>query len=199
MLRTPRRGFLALVGSGALLASCGDGDDDGAGGGGAQDRQGDLGIVNYALTLEFIEAQFYEQVLDAGVIKRPHVLKVVRSIEQDEQEHVDALTVVAQQLGGGAAKAPKVSFDDVIKGGEAKVLATAALVENLGAAAYLGQAGRIENPEVLAAALSIHSNEGRHAAALNWAVGRPMTQSGAFAKPATMAEVLRQVKPFLVS
>ena len=47
------------------------------------------------------------------------------------------------------------------------MLETAAAVENLGAAAYLGQARRIQTKEILAAALSIHTVEARHAAALN--------------------------------
>jgi len=75
----------------------------------------------------------------------------------------------------------------------------AATVENLGASAYLGQAGNIQSKEVLAAALSIHTVEARHAAALNSLTGRPPTPDGAFAKPATMAQVLPQVKPFIVS
>ena len=87
----------------------------------------------------------------------------------------------------------------MIKGGEKKVLETAATVENLGAAAYLGQAGLIQSKEVLAAALAIHSVEGRHAAALNQAVGKTIVPDGAFAKPASMDEVLPQVKPFLQS
>ena len=78
-----------------------------------------------------------------------------------------------------------------------KVLETAAAVENLGAAAYLGQAGRIKSKDILAVALSIHSVEGRHAAALNSAVGKTIVPDGAFAKPVSMAEVLPKVKPFL--
>ena len=77
------------------------------------------------------------------------------------------------------------------------VLETAATVENLGAAAYLGQAGRIESKDILAAALSIHCVEARHAAALNRLVGKSIVPDGAFAKPASMDEVLPKVKPFL--
>ena len=87
----------------------------------------------------------------------------------------------------------------MINGGPDKILQTAAAVENLGAAAYLGQAGNIMSPEVLAAALSIHSVEGRHAATLNTVLGMSVTPDGAFAKPATMDEVLAKVKPFIAS
>ena len=74
---------------------------------------------------------------------------------------------------------------------------TAASVENLGAAAYLGQAGNIQSKEVLAAALSIHTVEGRHAAVLNQAIGKSIVPDGAFAKPATMEEVLEAVQPYI--
>ncbi|HWH44373.1 MAG TPA: ferritin-like domain-containing protein, partial [Thermoleophilaceae bacterium] len=79
------------------------------------------------------------------------------------------------------------------------ILETAASVENLGAAAYLGQAGRIKDKEILAAALAIHTVEGRHAAALNTLVGKSVVPDGPFAKPATMDEVLEAVKPFIAA
>ncbi len=75
----------------------------------------------------------------------------------------------------------------------------AATVENLGAAAYLGQAGKIKSKEILAAALSIHSVEARHAAALNLMLGKGVTPDGGFAKPMSMAQVLPAVKPFIVA
>ena len=74
----------------------------------------------------------------------------------------------------------------------------AGTVENLGAAAYLGQAGNIESPEVLAAALSIHSVEARHAATLNTLLGLSITPNGAFGAPADVATVLKSVEPFIV-
>ena len=75
---------------------------------------------------------------------------------------------------------------------------TGGTVENLGAAAYLGQAANIESPEVLASALAIHSVEGRHAAALNTLLGKSITPDGAFAKPADAKTVLKSVEPFIV-
>jgi hypothetical protein len=65
------------------------------------------------------------------------------------------------------------------------------------AAAYLGRAAAIESPDVLAAALSIHSVEGRHAAVLNVLTGQKPTPDGAFAQGADMSEVLAAVQPFL--
>jgi hypothetical protein len=79
------------------------------------------------------------------------------------------------------------------------VLTLAATIENAGAAAYLGQANRIRDKEVLAAALSIHSVEARHAATLNGLVGLPPTPQGSFAAPLSMEEVLTTVQQFIVS
>jgi len=79
----------------------------------------------------------------------------------------------------------------------AQVTALAASVENLGASAYLGQAGNIKSPEILAAALAIHTIEARHAATLNLLLKKSPTPDGAFAKPMSMAQVLAVVKPFI--
>lgn len=170
--------------------------------------KGDIAIVNYALTLEYLEAQFYADVIASGVIKDPKVGSLAKKFGETEQQHVDALTAAVKQLGGTPAAKPKASFQSVIQGGPSKILSTAATVENLGAAAYLGQAGKIKSKDILAAALSIHSVEARHAAALNELIGAgfqgsgPLNGSipdGAFAKPMDMAEVLKAVKPFLTA
>lgn len=73
----------------------------------------------------------------------------------------------------------------------------AGAAENLGAAAYLGQAGNIHSKEILAAALAIHTVEARHAATLNTLLKKSPTPDGAFAKPMPMAQVLAVVKPFI--
>jgi rubrerythrin len=197
-----RRRFLRVMGgtgaAGALaifMAACGD-EDEAASDTRMADSSGDLEIVQYALTLEHLETDFYNAVIDSGVVKDMALAKVATMIRDNEQEHVDALTQTVRKLGGKPMR-PKTTFDAVIDGGEEMVLETAATVENLGAAAYLGQAGRIKSKEILAAALAIHSVEGRHAAALNSVVGRSIVPDGAFAKPASMAEVLPKVKPFL--
>ena len=202
-----RKRFLKMMGGTSaaaafsiFLAACGEDEKKKSGGepkeSGGGSMKGDLEIVQYALTLEHLETDFYDAVIKSGVIKDKALAEVATMIRDNEQEHVDALTKTVEQLGGKPMK-PKTTFDAVIKGGAQKVLETAATVENLGAAAYLGQAGRIKSKEVLAAALSIHTVEARHAAALNKVVGKTIVPDGAFAKPASMEEVLPLVKPFL--
>jgi len=189
-----------------FVAACGGSDEPtggGGGGGGGGDKpsgskgsQGDIDIVNYALTLEFLEADFYQQVIDSGEVTGP-AAEVAKFIGANEQEHVAALMATVEDLGGTPVQAPQTNFEDVLAGGQKMILATAASVENLGAAAYLGQAGNIENMDILAAALSIHTNEARHAAVLNQVTGKSIVPDGAFAKPATMEQVLKTVKPFI--
>lgn len=203
-----RRRFFAVTGgagaSAAFLAACGDDEESTSTSSTTQTAstgqsetaefgEGDLGIVNYALTLEYLEAGFYTAVAGSGLFKGDD-LALIKTIGQHEQEHVDALTATAKQLGGKPAKEPKATFplEDA-----KSVLELAATVENLGAAAYLGQAANIESPEILAAALSIHSVEARHAAVLNGLIGDEPTPDGGFAQPADVKTVLDAVQPFL--
>jgi rubrerythrin len=202
-----RRRFLAVGGSttavAAFLAACGD--DSGtttttsmqpSSGAGetAEFGKGDVGILNYALTLEYLETAFYADVVKSGLFKGAD-LKTIEKFGQEEKEHVEALTAAVKQLGGKPAPEPKAEFP--LKSAKS-VLELAGTVENLGAAAYLGQAPNIQSPEVLASALAIHSVEGRHAAALNTLLGESITPDGAFAKPADVQTVLKSVEPFLV-
>jgi Ferritin-like domain len=152
----------------------------------------DLAIVNYALTLEYLESQFYAKAIKSGLFHGKN-LSVIKSFGAEEAQHVIALKKVAGSLGTAVAeptgKFPIHSAPQVTK--------LAATVENLGAAAYLGQAGNIQSPEILAAALSIHTIEARHAATLNLVLMKDPTPQGAFAKPLTMAQVLKVVTPFI--
>jgi hypothetical protein len=153
---------------------------------------GDLKIVNYALTLEYLETQFYADVIKSGLFKG-QTLSVLKSFGAEEAQHVIALHKAAMSMGTPAAK-PKGKFPLKDAASVAKLAAT---VENLGAAAYLGQAPAIKSKDVLAAALSIHSIEARHAATLNTLLKQSPTPDGAFAKPMSMAQVLAAVKPFI--
>jgi rubrerythrin len=202
-----RRKFLAVGGGStalaAFLAACGSDDSTTSGTTAmkpagksetAEFGKGDVGILNYALTLEYLETAFYADVVKSGLFKGAD-LETIRKFGKEEAEHVQALTQAVKSLGGKPAPEPKAEFP--LESAKS-VLELAGTVENLGAAAYLGQAANIESPEVLASALAIHSVEGRHAAALNTLLGKTITPDGAFAKPADVKTVLKSVEPFIV-
>jgi len=154
---------------------------------------GDLSILNYALTLEYLETEFYGKVVAAGLFSGK-VGALIKDFGRQEATHVEALKGAVEKLGGTPAAKPEGKFPISSAGQVAQLAYT---VENLGASAYLGQAANIMSPEVLASALAIHTVEARHAATLGTLVKKSVTPDGAFAKPADMSTVLAAIKPFL--
>jgi hypothetical protein len=154
---------------------------------------GDIGILNYALTLEYLETEFYAKVIEAKLFSGA-VGGLLKTFGAQEASHVAALKAAVIQLGGTPAAKPEGKFPITTATATAELAYT---VENLGASAYLGQAAAIQSPEVLASALAIHTVEARHAATLGTLVKKSVTPDGAFAKPADMSTVLAAVKPFL--
>jgi rubrerythrin len=159
----------------------------------ASSATGDLAILNYALTLEYLETDFYAKVVASGLFKGK-VGSLIKTFGAQEATHVEALKGAVEKLGGTPAAKPASKFPIA---SATQVAELAYTVENLGAAAYLGQAAKIQNPEVLASALAIHTVEARHAATLGTLVKKSVTPQGAFAMPADMSTVLAAVKPFL--
>src|SRR4051794_1190511 len=133
-----RRAFVAAGSAGAalFLAACGDSkkSSTSANEGSGKGTAGDLKILNYALTLEYIEAAFYKAVAASGKFKGAQ-LDLIKRIENTEQQHVAALTQAVEQLGGKPAAVPKTKFP--LDTSPKAILTLAASVENLGAAAYL--------------------------------------------------------------
>ena len=180
-----RAGFLAkagLFGGGAIGMSALIGADTALG---ATKR--DVAILNYALTLEYLEAAFYTKAEKAGALSGELAL-FAKTVGAHERAHVAGLK---KALGRKAVKRPKFDFKGTTKDAD-KFLATAVLLEATGVAAYAGQAPRVKSDKVLASALAIHTVEARHAAwarQMAGAKGAPV----AFDKPLTMKQVLKAV------
>ena len=157
------------------------------------DAGGDIEVLNFALTLELLEAAFYERALELDL--SAGVRQLARTFGTHERDHVVALTETIKQLGGTAEEAPKASFPIRDEG---SFLRLAETLEETGVSAYNGAAPQIQSPEVLAAAGQIVQTEARHAAAIRTARDEsPVPQ--AFDESLTMDRVLEAVQPFVKS
>jgi rubrerythrin len=154
----------------------------------------DVAILNFALTLEYLEATFYTQA--ATNLASSSYASFAQLVRDDENAHVAALK---KALGSAAVKKPTFDFGAAVTD-EATFLKTSFVLENTGVAAYLGQAGKIKTPAILGAAASILTVEARHAAAIatlmntNQLSGaNGITPNGAFDKPKSKAAILKAV------
>jgi len=157
--------------------------------------EGDIEILNFALTLEYLEAAFYDQAASDVKSKPKVVAEYVETFGAEEQEHVDALAATISDLGGKPVKAPGVDFGDAFSSVET-FLATAITFEDLGVSAYNGAAPAIESKDLLATAGGIVQIEARHAATLRFAAGESPAPD-AFEPTLSTDEVLEAVAPFL--
>jgi Ferritin-like domain len=153
----------------------------------------DVAILNYALTLEYLEAAFYREALDGGAL-RGQFRTFATVAGEHEQAHVDALK---KTLGNKAGKRPSFDFQGTTADQDT-FAQTAILLEDTGVEAYQGQAGNIRNKEVLRAAISIHPVEARHAAWIRSIVGmgsgEPNPAPEAFNPAADMDTILAAVQ-----
>jgi Ferritin-like domain len=128
----------------------------------------DTAILNFALTLEYLQASFYTEAERVGAVGGV-LAHVPRQLGAVERAHVRALKDV---LGRAAVKRPSFNFQGTTEA-RTKFLKTAVAFEDLAVAAYKGQATRVESPALLAAAVAIHSVEARHAAWMRYLAGFP--------------------------
>lgn len=158
----------------------------------------DVDVLNYALTLEFLEAEFYRQGNSKGLLSGKEA-QYLKTIGADEQAHVTAITDTINQLGGMPVEAPGVDFGDAFSSRE-KYLTTSHTFENLGVQAYLGAAGFIKDKAILQAAAGIFGVEARHAAVVGNLLGLEAeggVYMGSTETPLSKSEVLQAAAPFL--
>jgi hypothetical protein len=164
------------------------------------DFKTDVDVLNFALTLEYLEATFYEQG-NARNLLSGQAKQYLATIQKDEETHVQLVLGAIQKLGGTPVAKPKVNLDGVFASKE-KYLETSFTFENVGVGAYLGAAGYIKNPAILQAAASIFGIEARHAAIVANLLNKPAdggVYMGSFETPKSKADVLQAAAPFLAS
>jgi hypothetical protein len=155
--------------------------------------KGDIGILNYALTLEYLEAAFYNGASAANLPLSSQAAAFLKVVTVDENAHVKFLKGA---LGSKAAKSPKFDFKGTNTNAEA-FMKTAQVLENTGVHAYLGQVLNIKNPEYVKAAGSILTIEARHASViglLNDPSGASITPDGPRDTSFPASKVLKAVE-----
>ena len=150
-------------------------------------------VLNFALTLEYLEDDFYQMGLDSGVIPAGD-LGIFTPISTHEAAHVALLTSTI--MTGGGTPALKPTFDFTAGGivpdpftDYPTFQALSQGFEDTGVRAYKGQAGALmSNDSILTVALQIHSVEARHASAVRrlrgekgWITGNANTLPAQFA------------------
>jgi hypothetical protein len=163
-------------------------------------QEGDLGVLNFALTLEHFEARLYQELSASGVAETDQQQNYFEYYGNQEAQHVDFLTAAIKDAGGDPVEAQDTykfpAFSDI-----QTTLETVAQIEDVGASAYLGAAPLIKEDAYLEAAVRIHSTEAYHATGIRFlAYGAdgafPDFNPPAFAEPRTPDEVSKIVMDF---
>lgn len=141
----------------------------------------DVRILNFALTLEFLESAFYRQAdLNKVYGDNAALQRFTQIVRRHEAQHVAFLKGA---LGSKAVKSPKFDFGATVTD-RAKFQATAQVLEDTGVTAYLGQVGNVFNKGTLTAAGTIATVEARHASWIRFINGGAALDTPASALPA---------------
>ncbi len=160
---------------------------------GGASSSGDAEILNFALTLEYLEAAFYtKKAAEVGLSGQAKTY--AKQFGDEETAHVAALTAAIRALGGTPVKEPKFVFPVT---SQASFLALASVLENTGVGAYNGAAPSLQSKQVLAEAGGIVQVEARHAAAIDLLIGKSPTPNEGFDKPLTKSQVLAAAGPLI--
>ncbi len=161
-------------------------------------KANDIKILNYALTLEYLEAEFYKQANASGALTQPEVKVFGSIVAQHEATHVKTLKGA---LGSKAVKKPKFDFGETVTNQD-MFKQTAQVLEDTGVSAYAGQGPNVLRRPYVKVALSIHSVEARHAAWIRFinsaggvrVGGKNIPAPRAFDKALSEKAVLKAVK-----
>jgi hypothetical protein len=163
--------------------------------GGIAKAKRDISILRFDLVLEYLQSSLYTEAERIGALK-PDTLAWARVVGAHERAHAAA---IKRLLGSKAVKSPSFDFRGVTEN-ESAFIKTAVAFEELTAAILKWQAVRLESREILAAAVSLHSVETRHAAWIRHILGvKPVHKAFDDAAPQReMAQLIRSTR-FIVA
>jgi len=156
---------------------------------------GDADVLNFALTLELLQARFYEEGLQRVEGLRSEYRLVAVEIRDHESEHVRILSRLIEGLGASPVTEPQLDFGDAFKS-EERFLEVAQQLEDTGVAAYNGSIPRLSDRQTLATAAAVSDVEARHAATIRLLRDKPISP-GAFDRSLNQGAVVRRMDPYL--
>lgn len=127
----------------------------------AEQRGNDADILNFLLTLEYLESGFYDHALTLEL--GPEARALAEELAKHEEQHVEALEAAVRRLGGRVARKPAFLFPDRT---ETQFVKLAVALEDTGVSAYNGAIPQLTSREIRAATTTIVQIEARHAAAV---------------------------------
>jgi hypothetical protein len=154
---------------------------------------GDAEILNFALTLEYLESDFYN-VKGKEISLTGEAKSYAKQFGEEEAEHVMALEAAVKSLGGKPVAKPTFVFPVT---SQSTFLALASVLENTGVGAYNGAGPSLQSKQVLASAGAIVQIEARHAAAIDLLIGKSPTPNEGFDVPLTKSQVLAKAGPLI--
>jgi hypothetical protein len=126
---------------------------------GGRELSSDIDLINFDLTFELMQVNFYLEALEMGKLGAA-TTRWARIIGAHEQAHVE---IMKDYLGKRAIKKPFFDFQGVTEN-EKAFTRTAVAMEDLTTALLAGQIERLESPALVSAFFSVITVEARHAA-----------------------------------
>lgn len=163
-------------------------------------RPGDVDILNFALGLEYLEADFYARIVQAHQNRAylsPRVYQIAQKLAADEASHVEAILDILGRAAATPVAKPQFVFPENVFLGQLAFLDLASTLEVTGTGAYLGAAPKVQSNDALKFAASVYGIEARHTAIIRMLNGQTFSPL-ASEIPLSVEEVTRRVTPFIV-